>query len=272
MKADVQFQTMEYISHEIVHKYGSHVHILKNPLALFLLSKLCSSDTVQPDITHLLKELYRLLAYEVVAREFPCDTVVSKTRMYEQSTLGFWQGTCLAHDPKVIVVALARAGLLPSQITYEFLNQVFVPRNIRQDHLSLGRVLDGEGRVLGAGLHSVKIGGSIDNGILLIPDPMGATGSTVDQVLQHYKLHVLGAPRKVIAMHLIVTPEYLRYIKQQHPQVIVYALRLDRGLSSEKILSSQPGEFWEEEKGLTENQYIMPGAGGLGELLNNSYS
>lgn len=272
MKADVQFQTMDYTSHEIVHKYGANIHILKNPLALFLLSKLCSSETMQPDVTHLLKELYRLLAYEVVAREFPSDHVVSKTRMYEQSTLGLWQGICLAQDPKVIVVALARAGLLPSQITYEFLNQVFVPSHIRQDHLSLGRVLDGEGRVLGAGLHSVKIGGSVDDAILLIPDPMGATGSTVDQVLQHYHLNVQGAPRKMIAMHLIVTPEYLRFIKQRHPQVIVYALRLDRGLSSEKVLLSQPGEFWEEEKGLTDNQYIVPGAGGLGELLNNSYS
>ena len=32
-----------------------------------------------------------------------------------------------------------------------------------------------------------------------------------------------------------------------------------------------PGERWEEETGLNERQYIVPGAGGLGEIINNSF-
>jgi hypothetical protein len=53
--------------------------------------------------------------------------------------------------------------------------------------------------------------------------------------------------------------------------LIVYALRLDRGLSSDRALASVPGKYWDEERGLNDTQYIVPGAGGVGELLNNAW-
>jgi hypothetical protein len=45
---------------------------------------------------------------------------------------------------------------------------------------------------------------------------------------------------------------------------------LDRGLSDEKILHTVPGTHWEKEKGLNQFQYIVPGGGGFGELMNNT--
>jgi uracil phosphoribosyltransferase len=60
-------------------------------------------------------------------------------------------------------------------------------------------------------------------------------------------------------------------LRQADPSVIVYALRLDRGLSSPDILDTVPGTHWDQEKGLNPKQYIVPGAGGLGEVINNSY-
>ncbi len=72
-------------------------------------------------------------------------------------------------------------------------------------------------------------------------------------------------------MHLVVTPEFLRALKKSHPDVVVYAWRLDRGLSPEKILQTAPGTHWDEERGLDEHQYIVPGAGGVGEILNNAW-
>ena len=80
-----------------------------------------------------------------------------------------------------------------------------------------------------------------------------------------------GQAAKVIAVHLIVTPEYLRHVPRAPPDVIVYALRLDRGLSSPEVLATTPGERWDEERGLTDHHYIVPGAGGLGEIMNNSF-
>jgi uracil phosphoribosyltransferase len=107
--------------------------------------------------------------------------------------------------------------------------------------------------------------------MVLIPDPMGATGATVSTALTHYRGAVHGRARKVVAMHLIVTPEYLRSVQTLHPEVIVYAFRLDRGLSPTDVLQAIPGARWDEERGLDDHHYVVPGAGGLGEVLNNSF-
>ena len=56
-----------------------------------------------------------------------------------------------------------------------------------------------------------------------------------------------------------------------HPDVIIYALRLDRGLSPARVLKTEPGTHWDEERGLNNIQYIVPGAGGVGEILNNAW-
>ena len=72
-------------------------------------------------------------------------------------------------------------------------------------------------------------------------------------------------------MHLIVTPEYIRRVHEAHPDLVIYALRLDRGLSDPAVLRAVPGERWDEERGLNEKHYIVPGAGGVGEILNNAW-
>lgn len=271
MRADCQFASLGYRPCEIEHRYGAQVHILKDPLSLTMLSKLCARETVQPEVGRLLVELYRVLVHEVVAAEMPRRMSRVATRMLDITPAGVWEGELIARDTPAVVVALARAGLLPSQVTYDFLNQVLDPAGVRQDHLALGRTLDPEGRVTGAGLYASKIGGGVEGAVMVIPDPMGATGSTVSRVLNHYSREVQGRPLRVIAVHLIVTPEYLRHVTLHHPEVQVYALRLDRGLSSDDVLGQVPGAAWSEERGLTEHHYIVPGGGGLGEILNNSF-
>lgn len=113
--------------------------------------------------------------------------------------------------------------------------------------------------------------GGVDKAIVLFPDPMDATGSTIVQAYDHYKNEVGGKPLMMAALHLIITPEYLEKVTKACPDMHIFALRLDRGLSSQKILYEVPGKNWKEEKGLNNQQYIVPGAGGLGEILNNSY-
>ncbi len=77
--------------------------------------------------------------------------------------------------------------------------------------------------------------------------------------------------RKIVCLHLIVTPEYVRRLTTDHPDVAIYALRLDRGLSAPEVFSTAPGELWEKERGLDDRQYIVPGGGGMGEVMNNAY-
>ena len=268
---DAQYSSFLCTPAQIPHRYGDEVHILSDPLALGMLARASQKGVVQPEMNNLVRELYRLLAHVVIATEFPRTTLRMATRMIDVTSAGVWEGPTVDTSTKAVVVALARAGLLPSQISYDFLNQVLEPTGVRQDHLSLGRVVDGAGQVTGATLAGAKIGGPLQNAVMLIPDPMGATGSTVTRVIEHYAAAVEGTALKTIAMHLIVTPEYLRHIRRKHPDLIVYALRLDRGLSSPDVLATMPGTRWDEERGLNEHHYIVPGAGGLGEVMNNAF-
>src|SRR5579883_1827125 len=268
---DAQFRNVRYRPSEMEHRYGPQVHVLADPLSLTMLARLCRSSTIQPEVNRLVGELYRSLLHAVIAAEFPRRAISVETRMAEATPAGVWTGEAVAADTPVIVVALARAGLLPSQVAFDFLNQVLHPTGVRQDHLHLGRTLDAAGHVTGAGVGGSRIGGSVDGAVMLIPDPMGAPGSTVSRVLGVYREERRGVAAKVVAVHLIVTPEYLRHVRRSHPEVVVYALRLDRGLSSPEVLATVPGERWDEERGLTDHHYIVPGAGGLGEIINNAF-
>jgi uracil phosphoribosyltransferase len=86
-----------------------------------------------------------------------------------------------------------------------------------------------------------------------------------------YREKVAGKPRKIICVNLIVTPEYLKRITSRHPEVLVYAIRLDRALSAPKVFDTVAGQLWDQERGLDDRQYIVPGGGGFGELMNNAY-
>jgi len=143
------------------------------------------------------------------------------------------------------------------------------PKTTRQDHISIGRVTDHDNRVQGSQVSGHKIGGPTDNAIVIFPDPMGATGGTLVESLDLYKK--MGKAKKYVALHCIVTPEYLKQVTAKHPDLVVYAVRLDRGLSSDAILKTIPGESWNQEKGLNDHHYIVPGGGGFGEVMNNAY-
>jgi uracil phosphoribosyltransferase len=132
-------------------------------------------------------------------------------------------------------------------------------------------VTDAAGHVTGSAWHDAKIGRDVDGRTVLVPDPMGATGTSMISALDHYKTRLDGKPGRCIGMHLIVTPEYLRNVLRAHPDTIVYALRVDRGLSPPDVLATVPGTRWDEERGLDDRQYIVPGAGGVGEILNNAW-
>jgi uracil phosphoribosyltransferase len=160
---------------------------------------------------------------------------------------------------------------MPSQVVYDLLNEVLDPEVVRQDHLFMSRTTDADGRVTGASWHDAKIGRDVDGRIILFPDPMGATGSSLISALSHYKTKLEGKPGKCITMHLIVTPEYIKNVLAAHADAIIYALRLDRGLSTPEVLATVPGTRWDDEHGLDEKQYIVPGAGGVGEILNNAW-
>lgn len=269
MLQDNQYLKQEYLISQIEHRYGQNIHILSDPYLFTTLAKLGRPDCKQPLINSLLNTLYRELVKVVVNQEFPLVEATVETRMKAQHPQGAFKAKVIDPDTKVTCVSLARAGTVPSQICFDAFNYFLNPDGVRQDHISINRKTDAKEQVIGTQLGGLKIGGDVQDRIVIVPDPMGATGSTILSAIEIYQK--LGKPKKFIAIHLVITPEYLKLLRQTDPSVIVYALRLDRGLSSADILDTVPGTHWDQEKGLNPKQYIVPGAGGLGEVINNSY-
>ncbi|MFP5387214.1 MAG: uracil phosphoribosyltransferase [Bacteriovoracia bacterium] len=271
MALDSQFQKLTYSPSVFEHHYGKNVHLISSPLMLSLLAKLGSPDTHQPQINQLVEMLYSNLIDNVIDCVFPRQSVKMDTRMKASHPEASYEGEIVNPETPVVTVDLARAGTFPSHLCYNKLNYLMNPSRVRQDHFYVARVSDENGQVTGINVSGSKIGGDVDKAIVLFPDPMGATGGTIVEAYNHYKNEVGGKPLKMVAMHLIITPEYLEKVTKSCPDLHIFALRLDRGLSRDEVLKEEPGKLWSSEKGLNQHQYIVPGAGGLGEILNNSY-
>ena len=258
-------------SRELQHHYGDRIHILENPLLSTALKRFSDPSTDPAGMLELLRTTYQYLAIDACGREFGTVETQTPTRMAEtHREAGLLKAEVLNPETNVVVVDIVRAGIVPSQVCFELLCSVLPAHQVRLDHLTLARTSDEQGRVTGVDLSGSKIGGSVEGAVLIMPDPMGATGSTTLRVLEHYQ-EQFGCPAKVILMPLICTPEYLRAVTQNHGHTVVYSTRLDRGLSPAHVQASVPGTHWEQERGLDETSYIVPGAGGVGELLNNSW-
>ncbi len=267
---ETSYRNYNYRPPQLEHRYGTNVHLLGDPVMLTQLARLSRPETLQPEVTWLVRDIYETLVRIVIAAEFPRSPAEVRTRMFAATPNGVWSGQVLDAATKVVTVDVARAGTLPSQIAFETLVRLLNPDAVRQDHVYMNRVTDDAGAVSGVSVSGSKIGGGVDRAVVLFPDPMGATGGSMSWAMNMYK-NMDGAPMKLIALHLIVTPEYLQHMTTTHPDAIIYAVRLDRGMSEPDVLKSGLGERWAEERGLNEKQYIVPGAGGLGEILNNSY-
>ena len=255
---------------ELDHCYGPNVHILNDPYYATMLASLCSPETRQPMFNRLIRRLYEGLCRAVINNEFPRKFRRIRTRMAATTDRAVVGAGFLAPETEVIVVDIVRAGILPAMTCYDVLNESLNPERIRQDHLVMQRKTDETGAVVGAEMSGTKIGGPVEGRHILFPDPMGATGSSICQAIEYYSQSLDGKPGPIIPMNLIVTPQYIRALTQAFPDAKLYALRLDRGLSAPDVLATKPGERWDEETGLNAHDYIVPGGGGFGELINNA--
>lgn len=271
MLRDSQYLNATFRLSELEHHYGPKIHILSDPFLFSLLARFSDPDCKQPMVNQLLNRLYSELVKCVVNAEFEACETSLQTRMAAMHPEGKYVASIVDPSSRVVTVALARAGTVPSHICFDALNHILDPEGVRQDHISINRKTDSAEKVIGTNLGGVKIGGDIEGAYVFFPDPMGATGSTLKTAMEIYRDEVKGKAKKFIALHLIVTPEYLSMVTRECPDLIVYALRLDRGLSPQDVLDTVPGSRWKEERGLNPKHYIVPGAGGVGELINNSY-
>jgi uracil phosphoribosyltransferase len=269
---DLQYRSLPRPSGGLDHGYGPRVHILSEPYPMSMLARLCAETTVQPQVNDLVGALYDWMLAEVSSALLLTTPVELPTRMARYHPAeGVYRGEAIDRGQRVVVVDIARAGILPSHRMYHGLHHLIEAENLRQDHIVSSRATDADQKVIGVQMDSTKIGGPVGGATVIIPDPMAATGSSIAAVINSYLNLAGGAPRVIAAVHLIVTPEYIRRMTAAFPALEIFAIRVDRGLSSPEALEARPGDLPDQERGLNERHYIVPGAGGVGEVLNNAW-
>ena len=256
---------------EAEHHYGSRVHLLEDPWTSSVLARIASPEIGHADLLALVRSTYGLLAGAALAAELPTVETTLPTRMAQtHPEAGQWRGRVLDPASSVVIIDVIRGGIVPAQVCFETLASVLPMDALRLDHLNMARIAGSDGHVAGVDLSGSKVGGSTVGATVIIPDPMGATGSTTRVAIEHLREHH-GQAAKWVLMPMICTPEYLRLVLDLDPDVSVWTTRIDRGLSPPEVLESPPGLHWERERGLDNQDYIVPGAGGVGEVLNNSW-
>ncbi len=254
------------------HGYGPRVHILEDAWTAAATAKLSSPDCTHTELVQVVRALTTRLATTAFGRELPTTERSVTTRMAEKhGELGTWRGEAVDPAAEVVVLDVIRGGIIPSQTCFELLSLVHPIERLRLDHLNMQRVAGEDGRVDRVELTGSKVGGSIEGSTLVIPDPMGATGGTILRALEHLRA-AHGMPSRLILIPLICTPEFLRAIQTLDMDLSVYTARVDRGMSGRDVLASPLGARWAEERGLDDEDYIVPGAGGVGEVLNHSWA
>ncbi len=197
-----------------------------SPLIQEILTELRNKNTDTISFRRNLVSLGRYMAYELT-KTFETETIEVNTPL-EKTT-----GIKIKDRDKVTIVVVLRAAI-------PFMEGVIkIFENAKVGIISASRGRPPEFKIE---MNYVRIP-NLDNDVLIILDPMIATGSTLIKVIEECESH--GTPKRRIIMGVIAAPEGVSRIKEKFPDVEIYVAALDRELN---------------DKG-----YILPGLGDAGD-------
>lgn len=199
--------------------------IVKHPLIQHKLTLLRKKQTGTKDFRENLDEIAGLMAYEIT-RDVPVREVQIETPLT----------TCSTHElaKDIVLVPVLRAGLgMVDGITN------LIP-TAKVGHVGMYRNHD----TLEPMNYYAKFPGNIKDAVVLILDPMLATGGSASATINTLK-HEGASIIKLVC--IVGAPEGVERIKNDHPEVDIYLAALDDCLN--------------------EVGYIMPGLGDAGDRL-----
>ena len=203
----------------------SKVVIINHPLIQHKLSIIRSKDTSPKDFRELVSEVGSLMTYEATrdldTKAVNIETPICKTQHAE-----------LADN--IVIVPVLRAGLGMADGIHKMIPQAKV------GHLGLYR----DEQTLQTQRYYSKLPKGIEDSVVLLVDPMLATGNTV--VAATGILKASGA-KKIIYVGLVGVQEGIDNILAHHPDIDIYLAAKDEKLN--------------------ENGYIVPGLGDCGDRL-----
>jgi hypothetical protein len=136
---DIAHVTRVGTTGETAHAYGPNLHLHGTPLGLSMLARLGHPDTHQPEVGRLAGRLFEHLFAEVANAELPVDIDRIPTRMTAAHPAEAYEGVVVRRSQRVVVVDVARAGILSAQLFYDRFNEALDPAGVRQDHMFVSR-------------------------------------------------------------------------------------------------------------------------------------
>ncbi len=199
---------------------------MDHPLIKHKISLLRDENTGTKDFRILVEEIAMLMGYEAL-RDLPTELVKVKSPITESEQP-------MLSGRKLAVVPILRAGL-------GMVNGILalVP-SAKVGHIGLYR----DEVTHEPHEYYCKLPENIDERLVILPDPMLATGGSAIQAVDFIKAK--GCPN-IKFMCIIAAPEGLEALRKAHPDIDIYVGNLDDHLN--------------------ENAYIVPGLGDAGDRI-----
>lgn len=201
------------------------VVIFKHPLIDHKMAKLRNKKTGTKEFRETLSELGGLITYEITrdlkTKAIEIETPMAKTQAFE-----------LEND--VVIVPILRAGIGMVEGI-----QNLIP-TAKVGHIGLYR----DEETLEPREYYSKLPQNMSNSVVLLVDPMLATGGTVAKAIDIIKE---SGAKEILYVGVVGAPEGVKLLEEKHPDVPVYLAALDTHLD--------------------ENSYIIPGLGDCGDRL-----
>ncbi len=204
----------------------SKVYINKHPLVQHKISILRDKNTGTNEFRSLVGEIAMLMGYEAL-NDLPTEEVEVETPLE----------TCMTEvisGRKMAIVPILRAGLGMVDGILQL-----VPAS-KVGHIGLYRDEQTHTPVE----YYCKLPNPIEERIIVVTDPMLATGGSAIDAISQIKKH---GGKKIKFMCIIAAPEGLKALEEAHPDVQIYVGHLDRQLNSDA--------------------YICPGLGDAGDRI-----
>ncbi|MBR6013079.1 MAG: uracil phosphoribosyltransferase [Selenomonadaceae bacterium] len=199
---------------------------IKNPIISHKLAQLRNKKTSTKDFRLLVEEIAMLMTYEV-GREFETKEIEIETPISPCKVK-------ILEEEKFVVVPVLRAGLAMAGGVLKILNGASV------GHIGLYR----DEKTFQPIEYYSKMPLKLEEKILLVTDPMLATGGSCSAALQMLKDK--GA-KKIIFMCIVSAPQGIKKISEDHPDIPIYTAAIDQDLN--------------------EHCYIIPGLGDAGDRI-----
>lgn len=204
----------------------STVHIIDHPLITHKLSIMRNKKTGSKDFRELLGEIAMLMGYELT-RNLPLEDVTIETPITKMKAK-------MISGKKLAIVPILRAGLGMVDGLLELVPVAKV------GHIGLYRDPDTHNPVE----YYCKLPNDIEGRIVILVDPMLATGGSACDALAMLKKH---GCRNIRFMALVGAPEGVKRVQEEHPDVDIFIAALDEYLN--------------------DHAYIVPGLGDAGDRI-----